>query len=266
MVRKQLAAAFAGDHDLVGGAERFAAEPGVDLAVVGDAELDVPLDEGIENGVGNLVGDLVRMALGHGFAGEKVVGAGQSGILLQGRALRPRRANGGCGFCSVLERGQDVGSRGQTLSVAIPAGRGASVSALSSPRDLLDQIDDPAAQLGVLDPHEGFGQRKPVGGRKKVGRHRPATALPRVLPAETPARLARLRRRTTPALAGCARSAAAGWRRSGSRPSRISAPAETSVREHRRASPDSFPASSDACVPSRPHACQWGWAPSSPSC
>jgi hypothetical protein len=45
--------------------------PGVDLAVVGDAELDVLLDEGVENGVGNLVGNLVRMTLGHGFAGEE---------------------------------------------------------------------------------------------------------------------------------------------------------------------------------------------------
>ena len=28
-------------------------------------------------------------------------------------------------------------------------------------RDLLDQIDDAAAQLGVLDAHERLGQRKP---------------------------------------------------------------------------------------------------------
>ena len=48
---EQLSAAFAGDHDLVGGAERLAAQPGVHLAVVGDAKLDVLLDEGIENGI-----------------------------------------------------------------------------------------------------------------------------------------------------------------------------------------------------------------------
>ena len=72
MVLKQLAAAFAGDHDLVGGAERLAAEPGVDLAVVGDAELDVFLDEGVENGIGDLVANLVRMTLGHGLAGEEI--------------------------------------------------------------------------------------------------------------------------------------------------------------------------------------------------
>ena len=80
-LEQRLAAAFAGDHDLVGGAERLAAEPGVDLAVVGDAELDVLLDEGVENGVGNLVGDLVRMTFGHGFTGEQKIGAGHRGTL-----------------------------------------------------------------------------------------------------------------------------------------------------------------------------------------
>ena len=39
---EQLAAAFAGDHDLVGGAQRLAAEPGVDQAIVGNAELRHP--------------------------------------------------------------------------------------------------------------------------------------------------------------------------------------------------------------------------------
>ena len=73
--QRRLAAAFAGDDDLVGGAERLAAEPGVHLAVVGDAELDVVLDEGIEDGVRNLVADLVGMTFGNGFAGEEIVGA-----------------------------------------------------------------------------------------------------------------------------------------------------------------------------------------------
>ena len=125
---EQLAAAFAGDHDLVGGAERLAAQPGVDLAVVGDAELDVLLDEGIENGIGNLVGNLVRMTLGHGFTGEEEVGARHRGTLLKRAGLGPRRTMLR-GFCSVLERGQDVGSRGQTRRWW-PAGR---VQALSSP-------------------------------------------------------------------------------------------------------------------------------------
>ena len=60
---EQLAAAFAGDNNLVGGAKCFAAQPGVDQAVVGDAELDILLDECIENGIGNLVGDFVRVTL-----------------------------------------------------------------------------------------------------------------------------------------------------------------------------------------------------------
>ena len=62
---EQLAAAFAGDHDLVGRAQRLAAEPGIDQAVVGDAELDVLLEEGVEDRVRDLVRDLVRMALGN---------------------------------------------------------------------------------------------------------------------------------------------------------------------------------------------------------
>ena len=73
MLVEQLAAAFAGDDDLVGRAQRFAAEPGVHLAVVGDAELDVVLDESVEDGVGNLVADLVRMAFGNRLAGEQIV-------------------------------------------------------------------------------------------------------------------------------------------------------------------------------------------------
>ena len=56
-------AAFAGDHDLVGGGERLAAEPGVDLALVGDAELDVIFQERVEYRIGDLIADLIRMAL-----------------------------------------------------------------------------------------------------------------------------------------------------------------------------------------------------------
>ena len=70
---EQLAAAFAGDDDLIGRAQRLAAEPGIDQAVIGDAELDVPLDESVENGVRDLVADLVRMAFRHRLAGEQVI-------------------------------------------------------------------------------------------------------------------------------------------------------------------------------------------------
>ena len=59
--QRSLAAAFAGDDDLVGGGQRFAAEPRVHQAVVGDAELDVVFEKGVKNGVGYLVADLVRM-------------------------------------------------------------------------------------------------------------------------------------------------------------------------------------------------------------
>src|SRR5204863_7355432 len=70
-VTKQLAAALACDHDLVGRAQRLAAETGIDLAVVGNTELDVLLEEGIEDRVGDLIRNLVRMAFGNRLAGEQ---------------------------------------------------------------------------------------------------------------------------------------------------------------------------------------------------
>ena len=83
--QRRLAAALARDNDLVGGGERFAAEPGVDQAVVGDAELDVILQEGIKHRVGNLVADLVRMTFGNRFTGEQE-------IIMRHRNILPRRA------------------------------------------------------------------------------------------------------------------------------------------------------------------------------
>ena len=71
--QRRLAAAFAGDDDLVGGGERLAAEPRVHQAVVGDAELDVVLEERIENRIGDLVAHLVGMAFGNGLAGEQII-------------------------------------------------------------------------------------------------------------------------------------------------------------------------------------------------
>jgi hypothetical protein len=35
--------------------------------------------------------------------------------------------------------------------------------------DLLDQLDDPAAQFAVLDLHERLGQRQSIGRSQKVG-------------------------------------------------------------------------------------------------
>src|SRR6266853_157972 len=35
--------------------------------------------------------------------------------------------------------------------------------------DLLDEIDDPAPQLGIGNAHEGLGQRQAVGGSDKIG-------------------------------------------------------------------------------------------------
>ena len=94
--QRRLAAAFAGDDDLVGGAQRLAAEPGVHLAVVGDAELDVVFEEGVEHGVGNLVADLVRMAFGNGFAGEQIIGVRHREHSSRGAASLPRRFTSVC--------------------------------------------------------------------------------------------------------------------------------------------------------------------------
>ena len=69
---EQLAAALARNHDLVGRAQRLAAETGVDRTVVGNAEFDVLLEEGIEDRVGDLIRNLVRMAFGNRLAGEQI--------------------------------------------------------------------------------------------------------------------------------------------------------------------------------------------------
>ena len=88
---RRLAAAFAGDHDLVGGRERFAAEPRVHLAVVGDAELDVVLEERIEHRVGNLVADLVGVTFGNRLAGEQEIGVSHAETPPMARCRVPRR-------------------------------------------------------------------------------------------------------------------------------------------------------------------------------
>ena len=67
---RRLAAAFAGDDDLVGGGQRFAAEARIDGAVVGDAELDVVFKKGVEDRIGDLIADLVWMAFGNRLTGE----------------------------------------------------------------------------------------------------------------------------------------------------------------------------------------------------
>jgi hypothetical protein len=71
--QRRLPATFAGNHDLVGGAQGFAAEAGVDLALVSNAELDVVLEKRIKHRVGNLIADLVRVPFRHRLAREQVV-------------------------------------------------------------------------------------------------------------------------------------------------------------------------------------------------
>src|SRR6185312_2474231 len=108
-------AAFACDHDLVRGAERFAAEPRVDLAVVGDAELDVFLDKGIENRIGDLVGDFVRMTFGHGFTGKEVICARHRCTLLTRAGSRAAPALAEC----FLQRPQARSRCGQSWAIAL---------------------------------------------------------------------------------------------------------------------------------------------------
>ncbi len=110
---RRLPAALAGDHDLVGGGQRLAAEPRVHQTVVGDAELEVVLDEGVEHGVGNLVTHLVGMTFGNGFAGEQEIGVSHR-ILLRARSRAPLHV--GAVSCSGGRRGQDAGCVGGSLA------------------------------------------------------------------------------------------------------------------------------------------------------
>src|SRR5262249_52818729 len=54
-------------------------------------------------------------------------------------------------------------------------------SALAAARDLLDEVDNAPAQLGIVDTHEGLGKRQAVRGSQKIrhvsGRRRLAHAL-----------------------------------------------------------------------------------------
>ena len=156
---------------------------------------------------------------------------------LKGRGMRPRRSIGGRFLQCPRSAVKMWAAVGKRVAVRQRAAEPRSVLVVAG--DLLDQIDDAAAQLGVLDPHEGLGQRQAVGGREKIGdiggrgrfgRCRPA------LPGDVRRAFEEERR---PAPAECARSAAAGSRRCGSCPSRISAPAGKSGRARRRASPGS---------------------------
>src|SRR6185437_9508843 len=161
---EQLTATLAGDHDLVGRAEGFTAEPRIDQAVLSNAELDVPLDKGVEDCVRYLVANLVRVSLRHGFAGKKVVCASHETLppRLSTAAVRAkaatavsagkakRRCSKGC--CRVVQPrsrcGRKVGVR-----IAAPNARTAGLPLLAR-GNLLNEIDDAPPQFGIVDPHE----------------------------------------------------------------------------------------------------------------
>jgi len=71
--QRRLPATLPRNDDLVRRAQGLAAEPGIHLAFVGDAEPDVVLEESVENRVGNLIADLVRVPFGNRLAGEQIV-------------------------------------------------------------------------------------------------------------------------------------------------------------------------------------------------
>ena len=68
--QRRLAAAFAGNDDLVGRGQRLAAETRIHLAVVGNAELQIVFEERVEHCIGNLIADFIRMSFGNRLAGE----------------------------------------------------------------------------------------------------------------------------------------------------------------------------------------------------
>ena len=65
------AAHFAGDHDAVGGAQRFGR----------DARARITCEICIDDRIGNAVANLVRMPFGDGFAGEQIIGIGHGDFL-----------------------------------------------------------------------------------------------------------------------------------------------------------------------------------------
>jgi hypothetical protein len=92
---RRLAAALAGNDDLVGGRQRLAAEPRIHLAVVGDAELDVIFEKRVEHRIGNLVADLVRMTFRNRLAGKLKIGMSHRWNSSRGAPSRARHFTGG---------------------------------------------------------------------------------------------------------------------------------------------------------------------------
>ena len=139
MEQRRLAAAFAGNHDLVGRGERFAAEPRVHQAVVGDTELGVVFEKRVEHRVRNLVADLVGMTFGYGLAGEQE-------ILMRHRNALPYRGVRRVlfmagGSCKLARRGQGAGNVGRL------SGQDGMKNSVVLAGDLFDQIDDAPPQL-----------------------------------------------------------------------------------------------------------------------
>ncbi len=148
---------LAGDDDAVGGRQRLA----------GDARLGHGRQIGVDDGVGDAVADLVGMAFGDRFAGEQIIAArhGNAAPCMR-QSCRKARRPGSSRRCSGSDRGEGqspaIPRRGgqnarrqrhtRRQMQTMEAGRSASRSgAVLLARHGADEIDDAAAQLGVLD-------------------------------------------------------------------------------------------------------------------
>ena len=105
-----LAAAFARDHDLVGGSERLAAKSRVHLAVIGNTELDVVFEKRVKHCVRNLIADFVGMTFGNRLARKQKIGVSHRCNSSRGAAALPRRVMSGW-FLQRMRRRSRCGQR-----------------------------------------------------------------------------------------------------------------------------------------------------------
>ena len=240
---------LAGDDDAVGGRQRLAGD--ADLTGI-DARLRAFAEEQIDDLVGDAVADLVRMTFGHGFAGELVIltshiddSPAEAPVAATLRGLTDVAGRAGAAFAS--GRSVRQAEFGRIVRFTERANCRCRRPPIASE---IDQINDPAAHLGVRDAQKGAIELQALGRGEEVD---DVGLLRRCFGKPSLCRLrgARLRRNTLAGLRAPARSAGADWRRSDSSLFRISGPAGTSRREARRACSGSCPASSGASATAR---------------
>ena len=209
-----------------------------------DAGLGAFAKKQIDDFVGNPVADFVRMALRDGFARKKIVfpshraSSANASVEIGETLRRPRRAREeSSGEISTI---RSFGQANQAVTFFI-AKQSLRICRLCAPParrarflagEARDEIDDALAHLRIVDARESHVEMEPFGRGHEIGDIARVCGLGDASDGPLPIgleRAARPRRRRPAERRACAKSAAAGWRRSDWCLSRISVPAGTSA-------------------------------------